>query len=71
MFKRLKNWLLLKLAIWKINSLRRTIKKFGWVKSERQLDSAARQMYAVLWGDKPFQPDDDVQDDIKKIRFKK
>jgi alpha-galactosidase/6-phospho-beta-glucosidase family protein len=52
MFSRFKNWVLLKLTIWKLNSLRRSIKRLGWVKSQAQFDAMADELGRVIWGQK-------------------
>jgi hypothetical protein len=52
MISRFKNWMLLKLTIWKLNSLRRSIKRLGWVKSQAQFDAMADELGRVIWGQK-------------------
>jgi hypothetical protein len=50
MFRRIKNWIMLRLAIWRINSLQRTIKKFGNLdKFDKSLDELSREVGCILW----------------------
>lgn len=57
LYQVVKRWFVLRVIAWKVNSLRRAIKKLGWVKTEAQLDEVAKSIDDVLWGDKPV---DDV-----------
>jgi hypothetical protein len=63
MYKRFKTWLMLKLAIWKLNSIQRSLKRYGWVKYEKNLSAMTKDFEGMLWGNVPldaFRPKEEV-----------
>lgn len=60
LFKDIYRWFMIKMIVWKINSLRRAIEKNGWIKSEQKFLSLADNIGKSLWGNIPVQGDYDL-----------